>query len=198
MKAVVFDLGGVVLTNDWDVHYIEFLEEFGDYFGMSVLDMNRGWKLNWSEFCVGKTTEEEFWKGFLDGAKPDVEAAEKIWRKHQHSLEGMLPLIKRLKGRRIAALTNIGREWIEYKRKKFGLDELFEIIVSSGYEGVAKPDPKIYKILLKRLGIPPGECLYVDDRARNLAPAKKLGMKTLLFLGQKDFEEKLVDIGITF
>lgn len=198
MKVIVFDLGGVVLTNDWDNRYRGFFDEFGGYFGMSAREMQAGWKENWPDFRTGKITEEEFWARFLKKrGTGQTASAGRIWRRHQHPLENMIPLVEKLgKKHRLAALTNISREWVEYKIKKFGLNRLFEVIVSSGYDGVAKPDPVLYKNLLEKLREAPENCLYVDDRKRNLGPAAALGMKTVLFRGQKDFEHKLSNMGL--
>lgn len=201
IRAVVFDLGGVILTNDWDRRYLDFFMEFGNHFHMSLEDMQKGWELNWSKFRVGRTTEEEFWTGFLKetSANPDVEAAKEIWRKHQRPLENMTELIEKLnKNYMVAALTNISREWLEYKRKKYNLDHFFKPIVSSGYTGVAKADPEIYKLLLGKLGFGAGVCVFIDDKEKNLEPARRLGMKTIPFTGRKDLEKKLCAMGVEF
>lgn len=202
VNIIIFDLGGVVLTNDWDPSYKEFFKEFGDCFCVSMEDMQRGWDLNWPRFRVGETTEEEFWKEFLEAAgaeNPDVRKAKKLWRKHQHPLEDMLDLVKRLKIRhRLAALTNISKEWLDFKREKFGLDGYFILIVSSGYAGVSKPDRRAYENVIKELKERPENYLYIDDREKNLGPAKELGMKTMLFTGQNDLERKLNEAGVEF
>ena len=122
-----------------------------------------------------------------------------MWRKYQKPLEDMLGLVGRLKkGYRTAALANSGREWIDFKIKKYKLEAFFELIVNSGYAGLAKPDPKIYKLVVQTLKVNPIECLFVDDQKGNLLPAKKLGMETILFKGQKDLEIKLRKLGLKF
>lgn len=57
-----------------------------------------------------------------------------------------------------------------------GVWELCDVHVISGDEGVAKPDPEIYRRALTRLGLPASACVFVDDHARNLAPAARLGI----------------------
>ncbi|MFJ8043364.1 HAD-IA family hydrolase [Kitasatospora sp. NPDC096147] len=61
-----------------------------------------------------------------------------------------------------------------------GVWELLDLAVVSGREGLAKPDPALYRLLLDRLGLPAAACLFVDDQAANLPPAEALGMATLL------------------
>ena len=48
-------------------------------------------------------------------------------------------------------------------------------VLASGLEGVMKPDPAIYRLTCERFGLAPGEILFVDDSARNIAAAESLG-----------------------
>jgi putative hydrolase of the HAD superfamily len=46
---------------------------------------------------------------------------------------------------------------------------------------LVKPDPKIFDLMAKRLGIELGECLFIDDVERYCVAAENLGMKTILY-----------------
>ena len=72
------------------------------------------------------------------------------------------------------------------------------MIVSSGYSGFVKPDKRAYDLVLKELSEDPANCLFIDDLERNLPPAKKLGMKTILFSTQENLEKELRALGIKF
>ncbi|MGW6396478.1 HAD-IA family hydrolase [Streptomyces sp. NPDC055103] len=85
----------------------------------------------------------------------------------------------RAAGHRLALLSN-----------SFGLDpfnpyehvgiwDLFDVHVVSGLEGLAKPDPAIYRLALERIGLPPERCVFADDHAVNLPPATALGISTV-------------------
>jgi putative hydrolase of the HAD superfamily len=94
----------------------------------------------------------------------------------------MIELMREAKasGRRMALLTNNVREWEPYWRSMLPVDEIFELIVDSGFVGMRKPDPEIYELTLARLGGPsPGECLFVDDIALNCRTAEELGMRSI-------------------
>ena len=66
-----------------------------------------------------------------------------------------------------------------------------EVIVSCDV-GIRKPNPKIYKLTIKKLNLPPKEILFIDNQKWNILPAKKLGMNTILFKNNKQlFNEKL-------
>jgi putative hydrolase of the HAD superfamily len=74
------------------------------------------------------------------------------------------------------ALANVCREE--------GLLPLLDVIVDSAVEGVAKPDPEIFHIALRRLGLPPGDCLMVGDSFdRDVVPAKQLGLRAVWLRG---------------
>src|SRR5262249_58738263 len=93
--------------------------------------------------------------------------------------EPMIELMKEAKasGRRMGLLTNNVREWEPLWRHMLPVDEIFEVVVDSGFVGCRKPDREIYEITLERMGDPPPEeCLFVDDVDVNCDTARALGM----------------------
>ncbi len=72
--------------------------------------------------------------------------------------------------------------------------EEFDGCVFSFREGVAKPDPEIYKRLLKRYDLKPEECAFIDDTEENVISARKLGMAGIVFTGYEDAAAKLAEI----
>jgi putative hydrolase of the HAD superfamily len=87
----------------------------------------------------------------------------------------------RERGVRLAILTNNVREWHDAWRQKFAIDDLFELVVDSGFEGTRKPEPEIYALTLARLGLPGEACAFVDDLEVNLPPARAAGMHAVHF-----------------
>jgi putative hydrolase of the HAD superfamily len=79
------------------------------------------------------------------------------------------------RGIRLAMLTNNVREWEPYWRTKLPIDEIFEVVVDSGFVGMRKPDPRIYELVLERLGLPAAACVFVDDLGHNVEAAEALG-----------------------
>jgi putative hydrolase of the HAD superfamily len=91
----------------------------------------------------------------------------------------MIELMRELKdgGRRMAMLTNNVREWEPLWRTKLPVDEIFELVVDSGFVGMRKPEPEIYELTLERLGgVAPENCLFIDDADVNCEAAENLGM----------------------
>ena len=67
----------------------------------------------------------------------------------------------------------------------------FGVVIVSCDVGLRKPDPKIYKLALKKLKLKPNQAVFVDNQEWNLKPAQKLGMKTILFKDNKQLIKAL-------
>lgn len=88
----------------------------------------------------------------------------------------------RVEGVRLAVLSNeldlfYGAEF----REKLPFLKTFEVIVDATYTGILKPDPRAYRIVLDKLNLAAGECVFVDDQDRNIAGAEKVGLRTVAF-----------------
>lgn len=83
----------------------------------------------------------------------------------------------RRRGIRTALLSN---SWgVEYYPHDL-LDELFDTVVISGRVGLRKPDAAIFRMATEQLGIPPGQCVFIDDFAGNVEAAQAVGMRGVL------------------
>jgi epoxide hydrolase-like predicted phosphatase len=89
----------------------------------------------------------------------------------------------RAKGIRVAALSNSWGTGDYDPYAGWDLDDLFDAVVISDQVGLRKPDPEIFRLTAAEIGLPPGECLFVDDTEHNLPGARDLGMGTLFFTG---------------
>jgi putative hydrolase of the HAD superfamily len=107
--------------------------------------------------------------------------------------EPMLDQMRELRARgyRMALLTNNVREWQPLWRPVLPIDEIFEVLVDSGFVGMRKPDAEIYELTLERLGLPAGACLFVDDIEVNCDAARELGMAAVHF---RDTEQALAEM----
>lgn len=181
-RAVLFDLGGVVLTGPMDA--------FAAYERRAGLPDGLIRRLNstdpdtnaWARYERSEVDEAGFVELFeAEGraAGYDVDAREVLAALAGEIRPEMVEALRRLRagGLRCAALTNNvaplnGPPFSE-------LEELFELVVQSSVEGVRKPEPEFYLRALERLGLPAAECVYLDDLGINLKPARGIGMTTL-------------------
>jgi putative hydrolase of the HAD superfamily len=70
-----------------------------------------------------------------------------------------------------------GLEWVQQNR----FLKLVDVLVDGSIEHILKPDPRIYLMVTARLGLEPGECVFVDDQPGNIAGAQDVGMRTVWF-----------------
>jgi putative hydrolase of the HAD superfamily len=99
------------------------------------------------------------------------------------------------RGVRFAILTNNVKEWRPIWRARLDADDLIELIVDSGFEGVRKPEPEIYALTLERLGLPGEACAFVDDLEVNLPPAREAGMHAIHY---RDADQAIAELDALF
>jgi putative hydrolase of the HAD superfamily len=133
----------------------------------------------------GQLTEEDFLAKLADslepalGHRPELHRFREIYFDALHPNEPMIDLMREAKdrGHRMALLTNNVREWEPLWRSMLPVDEIFELVVDSGFVGCRKPDREIYDITLDRLGDTDArDCLFIDDTDVNCTAAEELGM----------------------
>jgi putative hydrolase of the HAD superfamily len=95
----------------------------------------------------------------------------------------MRALVVRLRaaGRvKLGLLSNANRGWTERLRAR-GVADLFDDVVVSADVGLAKPDPDVFRLAARRLGVEPTACLMIDDQPQHLESAQRVGLHTHLF-----------------
>jgi epoxide hydrolase-like predicted phosphatase len=115
----------------------------------------------------------------------DFEHFQRLYFDHLDPNREMIDFVRSLRerGLRTALCTNNVREWEPLWRAKLPeIDEVFQVVVDSAFVGTRKPEREIYDITLERLGgVPPGECVFVDDVDVNCQAARELGMHAVRF-----------------
>jgi 2-haloacid dehalogenase len=193
IKAVVFDLGGVLI--DWDPRYLyrklladeaaveEFLATVCTPEWNAELDRGRPFAEGVAELverhpahAAAITAYHERWPEMLGGAVPG-------------SVEVLADL--RAAGVPLYALTNGSAETFAITRGRFEFLEWFDGVVVSGEERLIKPDPAIFQLLLDRFGLAPEAALFVDDSEANVAAARELGLDAVAFSGPDQLRREL-------
>jgi epoxide hydrolase-like predicted phosphatase len=184
-RAVIFDLGGVVLGSP--LHAIaEFERERGIPAGfVNRVVVETGSAGAWSRLERGLLALDEFIPAFeadCRAAGREISAGEMMLRMAEASTPRpvMLEAIRRIRasGRLAAALTN---NWASEQRDDGtrALRGHFDAFFESSVLGLQKPDPRIYGHACRELGIEPPEAIFLDDIGRNLKSARQLGMATV-------------------
>lgn len=191
ITTVISDFGGV-LTTPLIQSFAAVQDETGVPFeelgrAMSEIEQVEGVHPLY-ELETGNVTEPEFLRKLGDalapalGHRPELHRFREIYFDALHPNEPMIELMREAKagGRRMALLTNNVREWEPLWRSMLPVDEIFEVVVDSGFVGCRKPDHEIYELTLGRLGgVDPEGCLFIDDSDVNCDAAAELGMATV-------------------
>jgi epoxide hydrolase-like predicted phosphatase len=88
----------------------------------------------------------------------------------------------------------ISNSWGTRRYDRARLAELFDGVVISGEVGMRKPSPEIYALGAQRIGLPPAACVFVDDLAANLEPARALGMRAVHHVTSEQTIAELEDL----
>jgi len=192
-KAVVFDLGGVLI--DWDPRYL-YRKLLADEAAVE-------------EFLATVCTPE--WNAELDRGRPFAEGVGELVERHpEHAaaiaayherwpemLAGDLPdtveVLAELRaaGVPLYALTNWSAETFAITRGRFEWLDWFDGLLVSGEERMTKPDPAFFRLLLDRFGLDPGATVFVDDSEANVAAARELGIDAVRFTGPDQLRREL-------
>ncbi len=198
IRAIFWDVGGVLLTNAWDrtqrtaalEHFHLDEEEFHDRHELVV-----------SSFERGKITLDEYLdRTVFYRARPFTREA---FRDYMFSLSQPFPEViefartLRDSGKYfMGTINNESRELNYYRIEKGGLRQIFQLFISSCFVGFRKPEKDIYRLALETTQISAEECCFVDDRALNLECAVKLGMQTIEMQTIAQLREDLDKLGV--
>ena len=185
IKAVVFDIGGVV--QDSPLHAIARYER--DH-GLPANAINRavvatGESGAWSRLERGELTLSAWCAPFERDCRAlgvDVDAARLMTyiAEAGRARPQMLRAIARLRerGLRVGALTN---NWAtdDPAPPPSPLRAHFDAFVESRAVGMRKPDPRMYQLVCRELGVEPAQAAFLDDIGTNLKSARALGMHTI-------------------
>jgi putative hydrolase of the HAD superfamily len=196
VKAIIFDLGGVCLSN-----YFGYKEREGvaERFGFDFEKFREYFNLNKEKLDVGRLDEEEFLRSAFDFLGIDVDSLKVIeyLRNKDESNKEVLKLVSELgKNYKLYALTNEILSAARFRIKKFDLNNFFERVFVSSEIGFAKPDRMVYEHVLREIGREAEDCVYIDNREDLLVPAKELGMKVIHFKDVEQLKKDLVDLGV--
>ncbi|WP_329420425.1 HAD-IA family hydrolase [Streptomyces sp. NBC_01693] len=103
-----------------------------------------------------------------------------------HADEAVVALLRRVRARVPLVLVTNATPRLADDLAALGLTDLAHHVVSSAVEGVAKPDPAIYRIAAARAGVPMDRCLFVDDSRENIDAAVALGTTGVHFRQPSD------------
>jgi len=178
IKAILFDFMGVLLFSRVNYKSDKIVDEI--------------------DYAIGKVTDDELFKKETTKkynlSETEFNAVlDKIVDKYE-PLEPLWSLLLKIRKKYKLAVINNGTSLTLTKFKsKYRLNSIFDLFISSAIEGFKKPDKHIFELTMRRLGVKPEECLFMDDSLSNVDEANRLGMTTIYWensqIGFKKFKE---------
>ena len=198
-RAIVFDLGGVLL--DWNPRYL-YRKLFGGDDAAMERFLAEVCTMEWHHANdLGVPPERTCAE--LAQAHPDQ--AELIWAWPNRSeemisgpIQGTVAILSELTAAGVPcyALTNMERETYPRRRERFEFMRWFDGTVVSGFEGVAKPDPAIFELLLDRFDLDRSTTVLIDDSPANVQAARSVGMQAVQFESPEQLRRWLEHAGL--
>jgi 2-haloacid dehalogenase len=198
VDAVVFDIGGVLL--DWDPRHLyrQLFDDPGEMTDFLATICTSDWH---REHDLGVDT----WQSCQLLARQHPARADMImaWADRREEMiagqiEGTVALLAELKaaGLPCFALSNMEPDSYAIRRDRYAFMRWFDGSVISGIEGVAKPDPRIFQVLLGRHGLDPSRTAFIDDSPANVKAARAAGLLAVRFVSADQLRGELLALGL--
>jgi putative hydrolase of the HAD superfamily len=193
IRGVIFDFGGVLIDMRWDVS--EGLERAHGLPRHALLDTLyrtatwHGIERGQGDLGAWRAEAHRLLEERAGRPLPRLHAA---WEAARQLIRPNIALARRLRpAYRTAILSNADLS-LRGRLRELGLHDLFDTVVSSAEEGVAKPEAEIYLRAAERIGLSPEACVFVDDAEANVRAAEAVGMRGIVY--RVDREQSLPDL----
>lgn len=197
--VILFDIGGVLLTNGWDHRErTAIIEQF--HLDGAALEAHHAKAFeSWER---GELTVDEYLDAVVfyeprSFTREEFFAA--ICAQSKKLPDGALCILEELAASdrcMLGSLNNEARETHEFRMSSFGLRKFLKCTFTSCYMGIRKPDPNIYRHALGILGFAPERVVFIDDRLENVAAGAAVGMKAIHFTGADTLRRDLQSLDV--
>lgn len=182
IKILFLDIGGVLLSDGWN--HSSRMEAI-THFNLEPIQFQKDHAVAFPLFENGKLTLDQYLESVVFNIDRDFSKQE--FADFMFSKSTMLPQFlpwliewKKQTNVKIFSINNEGKEFNDFRIKKFGLHQCFDAFVSSCEVGFSKPDPSIFKLALGIAQVEATNCIYFDDRAIHVAIAKQMGLNAFV------------------
>jgi putative hydrolase of the HAD superfamily len=204
-RLILFDFGNVLEGPKNPKQFEKLLNSIAEQYGLP--DGQAVWdhlyiSTDWEQAKRGQITAEQFWESRLQTLGISSRNEQELFVHKIESCREIYPAMRRL----IHDLQNRCRLGIvsnsylpdldQYLASHCNFPDVFDPVISSAREGIAKPDPAIFERALQQGQCQPNETLFVDDLERNTLAATKLGIRAIVFTSPEALQVQLVEWGI--
>jgi len=184
-RTLFLDIGNVILTNGWDR---KLRRSTADLFDIDYRALDERHHLTYDTYESGKLSFDDYLDRviFFEPRSFGKQEIKDFIYSQTTPFTEMIALLKGLKKRyslHLVAVSNEGRELMEYRVKHFKLADWIDTFIGSCYVHFRKPDLDMYRLALDVAQTPPVETLYIDDRALFVEVAGTLGIRGIVHRG---------------
>ncbi|MBI4085086.1 MAG: HAD-IA family hydrolase [Candidatus Liptonbacteria bacterium] len=204
IKAVVFDYGGVIELENAGDFAGNFLGKIAEIVGVPADDFrNEYFKYNhlsniknmsWEDMIIEVVSKFTDSKEIKDRVL-SFERESKSKRIINRELLDLFPILKS-QGLKAGIFSNSNSQLRE-KLSATGIAKLVDEIVISGEIGFQKPHKEAFNVLFEKLGVRPGELVFIDDTPKSLEKADEIGYVPILFKNNEQLKTDLKNLGIS-
>ena len=183
IRAIIFDLGGVLLrTADFAPR-----ELLASRLGMSRYELEQlifGGESG-EQAQKGEISVQQHWetlrKQINYSPEEFVHLVDEFFANDELDI-GLLDYVRKLhRTYKTGLLSNAFDDLRQIISERWHFEDAFDDIIISAEVGCAKPDARIFRLAVERLGVEAGETVFVDDMQRNVEGAKKVGLQAIQF-----------------
>jgi 2-haloacid dehalogenase len=198
ITAVVFDIGGVLL--DWNPRHLyrQLIDDPADMEDFLGQVCTPEWHL---AHDLGADTEQSCAE--LASRHPEYAELIMAWAHRSEDMiagqiDEVVDILAEVKGLGLDcyALSNMEPDTFELRSQRYPFFAMMDGYVISGIERVAKPDRKIFDILISRYGLDPRATVFVDDSPDNVAAAGEAGLVAIRYRTPGQMRSDLRDLGV--
>ncbi len=180
MKAVIFDLGGVLVNYDGRSTFTEI----SNMAGVSLDDLLPFYQTHDHAFGTGQLDGQDYYQKLNEtfGLSADYATFTAVFCHTQQRNEAALALASELQaqsGINVGIISNTNAVHADWLRANLPEFDLFPSVILSNEVGLLKPDPAIYQLSLAQLNVHPHQALFVDDNEENVAGGTAVGLHTI-------------------
>jgi epoxide hydrolase-like predicted phosphatase len=198
IRAVIFDMGGVILRTEDLTSRTNLAKKFGltrkeleaivfqspesVQAELGEFSAAQHWKNMARRLNFPESELDEFQRAYWDGDAVDTQLEQYI--------RGLRPRYK------TGLLSNAWHGAREKATDLYTFLTAFDVVIFSADVHLRKPDPRIFHLMIARLGVKAQEAVFVDDFMNNIEGAQAVGLKTVLFKGREDAVRQLKEMGV--
>ena len=183
-NAVIFDLDGVIVSTD-DCHYRAWkrlADEEGIYFDREINHRLRGVSRMESLSIVLERANRPY---TVEERQVLAERKNGYYRElineltPEHILPGVMPLMERLKQHGIKIAIGSSSKNTPLILERLGLANYFDAVADGNAVTNSKPDPEVFLLAAEKLGVPPAQCVVIEDADAGVEAALAAGMRVI-------------------